>query len=366
MTSEKISHRQFSILITATIINTVFLTLPRRIAIAAEWDSPFALLLGYFGAWLVGVFVIWLGLKHPGETFVSYSKKLLGPYLGWLFGLVTLLAVTYINILDIRFAGATYIVAGYTETPIIIFSGATVLLAVWMLKEGIEALARVAEILIVPLILSIVLVSLAVSPKVELNNLLPVLSFGIEPIIRGAAMAFATGLEHVFFVGLLTARIQELDTGAYKYHALGIFWGMMMILVLLVVTIGVFSVDDVKRFWLPPFQLAKIVEIAVFLTGIEILLLAIWTVASLLDVVIFLYVSVSILSQLLNIKYRDIILAWGYLLVSLAMAPRDNHQVEQEFVMTTMYGILPAALVFPIILFPIKVIKDRLKKKTAT
>lgn len=351
---EKISQGQFSKLITLIIIATVFLTLPRRIAIVAEWDSPLSLIIGYGAAWFFGVIVIWLSLKHPSYTFIEYSKKMLGPYIGSFFGLMVFLVIMNLTILTIRLAGVTYIVAGYTNTPLIVFSGVTVLLAVWILKEGIEVLARVAEFLYLPLIFSIVILPLSVVQKIGLDNLLPILAFGPEPILSGAIMAFSTGVEHVFFVGLLVSKIQDLSKKVYLAHLYGVFVGSFMILLMVISTIGVFSVADVKRFYLPPYQLAKVVEIGAFIDGLEIILLGVWTIASLLEVTIFLYISVTILSQLLNVKYRDIIVPLAYLLLAMSMAPMDNHQVESEFSIVGQYGIMPAAVLFVITLVPVQ------------
>ncbi|KUO49540.1 MAG: hypothetical protein APF76_03255 [Desulfitibacter sp. BRH_c19] len=349
---EKISKGQFSKLVTLIIISTVFLTLPRRLALVAQWDSPISLVLGYGAAWFLGVIVIWLSLKHPNDTFIEYSKKILGPYLGSLFGIMVFLVIMNLNILTIRLAGATYIAAGYTQTPIIVFAGATVLLSVWILKEGIEVLARVAEFFYFPLILSIAILPLTVIDKLSLDNLFPLLAFGLEPVLSGAMLAFSIGIEHVFLVGLLISKIQNLDKKVYHQHLYGVVIGAFIILLMVASTIGVFGVADIQRFYLPPYQLAKVVEIGAFINGIEIILLGIWTIASLLEVTIFLYISVHILSQLIYVSYRDIIVPLAYLFLSMAMAPMDNHQVESEFTIVGQFGILPVALLLVAFLVP--------------
>lgn len=359
---EKISQGQFSKLITAIIIATVFLTLPRRLAITAQWDGPFSLIIGYGAAWFVGLVVIWISLKHPEDTFVGYSKKILGPYIGWLFGAMVFLAIMNLTVLTIRLSGITYIVAGYTKTPIIIFSGVTVFLAVWILKEGIEVLGRVAEILYIPLVLSIILLSLSVLNKVELDNLLPVLAFGPEPVLKGAVLAFSTGVEHVFLTGLLISMLQDLNKKVYAAHLYGVFIGSFMILLMVIFTAGVFSVDDVKRLYLPPYQLAKVVEIGSFINGVEVILLGVWTIASFLEVTIFLYISVMIISQLLNVSYRDILVPLAYLFLFMSLAPMDNHQVENEFSIVGQYGIMPMALLFVLIMVPGQLIYQKTEK----
>ncbi len=360
---EEISQGQFSKLVSITIIATVFLTIPRRLAIVAQHDSPISLVLGYGAAWFLGVIVIWLSLKHPGDTFIEFSKKILGPYLGTLFGFMVFLAIMNISILTIRLAGVTYIAAGYTETPLIIFAGITVLLAVWILKEGIEVLARVAEFFYFPLISSIVILPLTVVGKIGLDNLKPVLAFGLEPILAGAMLAFSIGIEHVFIVGLLVSKIQNLDKKVYLAHLYGVIMGASMILLMVISTIGVFSVGDVQRFYLPPYQLAKVVELGGFINGIEIVLLGVWTISSLLEVTIFLYISVQVLSQLINVNYRDIIVPMAYLFLSMSMAPMDNHQVELEFGIVGQYGIMPTAFLLVILLVPAQIFYQRKTKE---
>lgn len=361
--TERISQGQFYKLIIMIVLSTVFLTIPRRLAVVAEWDSPFALILGYQAAWLLGVIVIWLSSKYPNDTFVEYSKKILGPFLGWLFGFLAFIALANLSVLTIRVSGGLYITAGYSKTPIIVFSAVTVLLAVWILKEGVEVFARVAEVLFVPLIISIIFLFISITNKIELKNLLPVFSFGIRPILQGALLAFSTGVEHVFLIGILISKIQKLDKKIYKAHFYGIAMATFITLLIVVGTIGVFSLEDVKRFWMPPFQLAKVVEIGGFLTGIEIILLANWTIATLMEVAIFLYLSVTILSQLLNIKYRDVLLPFAYLLTTMSMAPMDVYQVEEEFQLINNYLMIPAAIIFCILHVPIYMIRKKFSKE---
>jgi len=359
---EKISQGQFLKLIIVIIISTVFLRLPRELAIVAEWDSPFSLILGYGTAWLIGLIVIWISLKHPGDTFVAYSKKILGPYLGWVFGLMVFLVFMNFCILTIRISGITYTVAGYANTPMIVFSGVVVLLAVWILKEGIEVLGRVVEILFVPLILSIIMLFLLTVNKIHLDNLLPVLAFGPEPVLNGAVLAFSVGVKHVFLVGLLISMIQNLNKKIYAAYSYGLFAGAFMILLMVISTIGVFSVHDVKRFYLPPYHLAKVVEIGGFISGVEVILLGIWTIASLLEVTIFLYISVMIISQLLNVNYRDILLPLAFLFLSMSMAPMDNFQVEREIELLGIYGVMPIALLFVLLMVPGQLLYQRIRK----
>lgn len=364
---EKISQGQFSKLIAVIIISTVFLRLPRELALVAEWDSPFSLILGYGAAWLIGLIVIWISLKHPEDTFVGYSKKILGPFFGWIFGLMVFLVFMNFCILAIRISGITYAVAGYTNTPMIVFCGVIVLLAVWILKEGLEVLGRVVEVIYVPLILSIIFLPLLVLNKIELNNLLPVLAFGPEPVLKGAVLAFSIGVKHVFLVGLLISMIQNLNKKVYIAYLYGVSVGTFMILLMVISTIGVFSVGDVQRFYLPPYQLAKVVEIGGFISGVEVILLGIWTIASLLEVTIFLYISVVIISQLLNVNYRDILLPLAFLFLSMSMAPMDSFQVEREIGFLGIYGVIPIILLFVLLMIPGQLLYQRaIKNKFRT
>lgn len=238
---EKISQGQFSKIITFLVIGTVFLTLPRRIALVAEWDSPISLIIGYGAAWFIGVIVIWISLNYPKETFVEYCKKIIGPYLGWIYCFLIFLVFMNLTIFLIRLAGVAYIATGYTETPLIIFSGITVILAVWILKEGIEVLGRVIEIFYIPLIFSVIILFISIIAKIDMNNLVPILAFGAEPVLNGVLVAFTTGVEHVFLLGLLVSKVQNLDKKIYLAHLVGVFTGFFVIFLMVVATIGVFK-----------------------------------------------------------------------------------------------------------------------------
>lgn len=136
---------------------------------------------------LAGVYlIITLGLRYPSQTVIQYSQQIIGRWLG---GFISLLYITFFLLIAIyatRDFAELYLTYIMPETPIYIFTGVILLMAAYASVNGLEVIARIAEIF-VPIILFVTVLGILFNiPNMNFLMLLPALEGGWRPVIVDA------------------------------------------------------------------------------------------------------------------------------------------------------------------------------------
>ncbi|SEN23557.1 GerAB/ArcD/ProY family transporter [Lihuaxuella thermophila] len=143
----KISIRQFSILACLCTIGSSALLIPAILVSEAKQDAWLAGILGLGIGLLLTRLYSALGARFPHMTFVQYSEKLLGKWIGKTFSLLFVFAVPFIltafMLRDIADFITTQIMP---ETPIIAIELLTLSIFVLAARIGIQPIARASEI----------------------------------------------------------------------------------------------------------------------------------------------------------------------------------------------------------------------------
>lgn len=114
------------------------------------------------------------------------------------------------------------------QTPVIVINATFVLLAAYLVRSGIEVIARILELTQPWVILLFSIVLLFGLQKTYFRNLLPVLKNGIKPVLMGPVTPSAWRGE-VMLLAMLLPFVDEPGKG----KILGI-WGVLLLGIILV------------------------------------------------------------------------------------------------------------------------------------
>ncbi|MDW7673099.1 MAG: endospore germination permease [Bacillota bacterium] len=347
---EQISNKQAGWLVMMAVIGTVFLPITKIVTGAAGPNGWLSLIIGYSATLMPAFFMYVLLKKNSGKNIVQISEFLLSKPIGKLVGLILFFLFFYLTAMVARVLGIIYNTAVMDRTPIIVFVLAMVLLAIMAVRQGIEVLARINEILLVIVVASLLVMFFIAMPDVDINNFRPLLAEGIWPVGQGAIFSFALGMEYVLLLGVILPVVRQ-EEKAFTAVVLGALGGAMILLSVVIGAVGQFGAEEVLRFLYPPIQLASVLEIGDFIKGIEVLLLGAWTAASLMEISLFLYAATVILGQTLEFKdYRPLVSPLAVLAVTVALIPNNSQNVLVELEILTNLFFLPVALLLLILL----------------
>jgi spore germination protein KB len=294
------------------------------------------------------------------KTLNKYWGKLLG-------GLINLYYLFFFFILCCLVLSDVYYFGKITmpETPGYIFIIFFLVPAIYAVKLGVENIARLSEFTIPILAISYCLLFTLVLPKMDFENLVPIMSDGIKPVLGGALpnMNFPYGqmLPIAFYYKYTTS-----DSKGNKFIKYG-FWAVLGATILLtfrsIVSITTFDESTLKTLTFPPFSSIRLIEVGDVLERLDALLLAIFYGTTFLKFVITYYVICQIISDQFQAgSPKDFALPVAILIgVSMPfLIPRFDIIIQS--ILPYFFSSLPLFIPIPLLLYATIKIKKRIKK----
>jgi|Deesub1362A_J573_1020465.scaffolds.fasta_scaffold00029_85 spore germination protein KB len=296
----KISGRQAVYLLVATILPSSILFLPHLMYIEARQDAWLSVMLVTLFGLAAGDIIARLGRRFPGQTVIEYSQVLLGRIPGRLVGLTLVGLFICLNAFIIREFGELLVIHFMPETPLVVFVASTILVAVYVVRHGLEVLARVNDIFLPVVIIMLLFLVLLVIPELHpAANLLPVLENGFNPVARGAVPAgvfFAATFVMLMLIPYMSQPRQARRVIARAVLTVGAF--QLLIVLVVISTLGPLTAN--KLF--PALILAREIDIAAFITNLDPLILLSWIAGGLIKVAVFHYCATLATAQVFGVR----------------------------------------------------------------
>lgn len=350
--NETISSRQLMILVILFTVGTTILITPSGLAAFTKQDAWISVLIGMAESVLILALYTVLAKRHPQLSLVEMSDKLLGRWPG--------------AIVSLAFAGFGFISAATViweignfvttelmdETPfkaIDLMFGVLVIIGT---RLGIEVLGRSAELafpFVVLLFIALVVFSL---PKVEFNNIQPVLEAGIKLQLK-ASLIYSSVAVFPIVVFLMVMPSQTANPG----KAATALWiamltsGIAMVLVVLLDILAL-RADIAARTTYVTYLLAGKISLFGFIQRFEAVVAGIWLTGIYYKTCLYYYAGVRGLAQVLKLRdYRPLVVPLGISMIVIAhncypdMASEKKWLEESWVPYTIANGLLLPALV---------------------
>jgi len=173
--NHRISLRQFQILFILEAFGTGFIVMPRIAAHYAGQDGWLVALLLVIPGMLFALMVAGTARHFGNEHFASYTKRLLTAPIGAVVCLLLWAKILFSAGLEIRLFGEIVQTILLVETPNLAVYIVVLAVAAYAAALGIEARARMAEILIVVIAIPLVILGIVALFNINFSNLMPVL-----------------------------------------------------------------------------------------------------------------------------------------------------------------------------------------------
>lgn len=343
----KISSLQLAILFYPTIIASALLSAPNATTRHAKndlWLSPVWAALVAAAAVLI---VCKLHHYFPRQTVIQYSEKILGKFLGKVFGSLLIFNLFFTNGYTTRQYADLTIGVFLQLTPIYFVSGALMLVCAFAVRGGLEVVARSAQIFFPMYVLSIFLIVLLLVPDFNVEHLFPMFEGGVMPSIKGAAVPESMTALY-FYIAYLLPFVKDAEK-AMKWSFLSISAVTLTLIVINLAILFLFGSEMIGDFLYPVLNAARYISVAEVFEHIESLVVAVWVTGIFIKLSVQYYVTVIGLAQLFGLSdYKVLVFPVGVLNVLFAFWGLPNFSVVSK-----MFGnIVPFYAFFSHIALP--------------
>lgn len=349
--NDKITNSQLSILIVLTAIGVGMFSIPRPVTETAGTDGWITVILGGLIALLDFYIISRLARRFPDDTLVEIAQKVLGRFLAipillifWVY-LLTIIAMT------LRVFGEVVKMSLLTRTPIEVILISFLILALMLARGGIEPIVRFNEIAFPIIYLTIIFSFLAVIPRSDFSNILPIFRTEPEKLMLGAyqtTYAFG-GFEFVLLIIPFIKKPEKM----FKSAAIPAFAILITTYVLVVVlSLAKFGVDSVTRLIWPTLSLIRTIDIpGSFIEKLEGVIMMQWILFAFTTIAPFTYGSALIPAKLFgNREFKHFCSLIIPVLYIVSLIPDNVVQAYQYQDVIINYLGAPSVFGFPLLL----------------
>lgn len=324
---DRITTMQAAVLISNYMLGVSILTLPRTSVEAAQTpDVWISLILSGLMTVAVGILIVKLSQRFPGQTFYQYNRLLVGKWLGIALSFFTALYFIVMASFEARAVMEVTRLFLLEGTPNWAITFAFMWVGVYLIIGGINPVARVCEIIFPITTVILILIAFMGLSVFELDNIRPVLGHGFMPVLRGlktTVLAY-TSVE----IMLVIPAFMKHPEKAVKAVLIGVLIPTFFYVVTCVTVIGTLSVDGViTRTW-PTISLFRSFEFrGIFFERFETLLLVIWLMQIFATFSLSYYLGALGIAQSWKVNQRTVIFVLLAVIFLLSFAPADTNEV---------------------------------------
>lgn len=305
---EAISRRQLYLIGVTHALSTALLGVIVQVVQKAKADAWMTVPLSALFAFLPLALLVATASRFPGQDLFSALARR-HPVAGRFTGMLYLLFFFVILCRDYR-AIVLFINMTLLEfTPLLVVALLILVCVVYMARGGLEVLARSAELWMVLLLASIILIPILLMSEFQPQNLQPLLYNGVMPLVHGGWYLFPFFGEIMVLALLAGYPVFDLKTAAKS-----LLVSAGAIFVMTFCTILVLSANVASRINFPVYEMIRQIHLTDFLDRLELPLVAIWMPSMFVKIGIGMFVLSHGLKQLFPVlSARELILPFGTL-----------------------------------------------------
>ncbi|RED63465.1 GerAB/ArcD/ProY family transporter [Cohnella phaseoli] len=357
---EKISVRQFCLIVAIFAIGTPILVIPAELAAIAKQDAWIVPLIGtVISLPFIGLYVA-VGRLAPDKTLVEKLEWLLSKWIGK----AVILAFAFFCFVNsselLYYIGNFMSTQSMPNTPLLSLNILFALIIVMGIRLGIETLARTAELMFVLFIVLFIILVVFVSPQIEFDRIQPVLETKMNSL-TWATLYFISVLSFPSFVLLMifpscVDRPKEASKAFYK----GTIIGGVVIVTIIALCILVLGVEITSIQTFPSYALAKKINVGHFLQRIEIVMAIMWFISIFYRLTFYFYGAVESLAQVFGLKNsKSIVFPLGLLMVAMSLVVHPNMQHDIEYTHAWMPYGATFGLLLPLLLLGVYAVRKK-------
>lgn len=362
-----ISVRQFKILIILGVIGDSIHILPTVVVARAKHDSWLSMLLALLlGLLAAGLFAA-IANRLRGESPIMVSRKRLGVWGGGVVGLLFLFEF-FICSLGLLVELSEFMTTQLMpETPDLAFLLLFTAVIIIAYRYGIEAFARLSELLFPVFLVLFVFLTIAVAPEMDFSNMLPIAGQGVGPIVRGALPAFVFGFTEMIVLLMLVPHVRS-DTKLTKPILSGFVYGGIILFIIIILCEAALGTELMETKYYPIFVLGQKISIGHFLERVEAVIAFLWIISVFFKTLLLFFALSRGIKQLFGLKESQMLtIPLGIILMVSSMISNPS-TTEYNNIINRYYSWFDLTLcfLFPLVFLVILWITDAWKTRKIT
>lgn len=315
MNKEVISDKQGIILVILFILGSTVLV---GTGGAAKKDMWLAMILTtIITIPLVLVYSRLLSMFH-GKNIFDITEILFGKVLGKVIILLYTWYALHLGALVLDNYGEFISIVGLPETPravpVMFFS----FLSIWTAKEGVEVLGRWGQLFLAFILFTMFITVFFAIPKMDINNIRPVMEDGAQPLLKGTFGIFAFPFAETVLFTMITPCFKEKKS-PYVIYLKGILLGGLILVIIALrnlLTIGTYKIGI---HYYPSYIAVGRINIGEFIQRSQILITVAFLISGFAKISVCLLGMVNGVAKLFNLKdYRNIVIPSAILMFNLS------------------------------------------------
>lgn len=266
-----ISKNQFVWLLFPMLTSFATLHVPRLLMFQAGRDAWLSVIFAWFLDVLLALVYAYMGIRFPGQNMVQYSMTILGKRMGKVVGIM--FPIFFLIVSAVMQRGLSLVInkSFFPKTPMEIILITSYIVIGYAALKGIDVIGRVCEILGPIYLFSMTILFIFVLPDVNIDRLKPQLENGIYPALSGVPVILSF-IGICIIMGMYIPICNHPEKGFIaKFTAVSM--GASIIVLLVISSIGVFSLPQSKNMINTSLELARFIHIGGFFERVEAILL---------------------------------------------------------------------------------------------
>lgn len=332
MNKEKISDKQGIALVALFIMGSSLVIGTGSIAGKDTWLAIILAILFSFPMLMVYARVLFV---FPEKDLFDILEIVFGEFFGKIISILYIWYAFHLGVMVLRNFGEFINTVALEETPMIIPIIVLAFLCIWGIKNGMEVLGRVGEVALIILIPLIFLTIGLLMPEVELNNIRPILSNGMNPVLKGAFSVFSFPFAETILFSFVFSGLKKKNS-PYKVYTLGLLIGGMIIFATAINELLVLGVNEYTTTYFPAHSSVSRIDVGTFLQRLEIIVAISFLGSGFVKICICLLGACNGIAKVFNFHdYRFIVVPIGLLMINLSYFIYDSTMEMGEWAFTT-------------------------------
>lgn len=325
----------------------------------AGQDAWISLLLAIAGAIPVVLVYARVMRLFPEKGLFEIIEALFGKVIGKIFTVLICWYAIHLCSLVMKNFSEFIKLTAMPETPELPIMIMIALVAVYIVKSGVESLGKWA-LAVFPVICFVILLTVLMSlNKFDLSNLQPVFGHDLGTVASASVVGitFPFG-ETVLFLSIAGA-IKRTDSPKKLYIYSVVISGVILIFVT-IRNIGMLGVPLWKAEYFPSYAAVRIIHVADYLMRIEGSIAMNFVLTGITKITVCLFAASKGLASLFGIKdYKQMAMPAGLLALALCAIVYKSIMEMFDFLKVYQYYALPFQIIIPLIIWMTAEIKTR-------
>ena len=361
--NNKISLRQLQALLFLEVFGFGVTALPRRVAESAGHDGWISVLAAVVMIMPAVLIISHITKLARGQSFHDFACSVISKPLGIVISLIFCVRLILLAAFNLRIFAEITRQTMLPTTPFAVVFVSMLMLAAYGASKGIETRARMAEVLILVVLLPLIFVFGISGRDIDFTNLAPVLVNPLENIVSGSFSAFFafSGIEVLLLVSPYLSRPKHLTKSAGQIViTIGIFMTIVT-----AVTIARFGPDGIIHQMWPVLKMMDTISLPGSIIDRQgALIMTFWIISAYATINAALFFSSLLLKDVVGRgQHSGYILALVPIITILAHLPENLVTVYDYYGMANSTFGLATMVGIPILLFIVAKIRGMRNEK---